>query len=370
MKKPPLCIGLICAVCTLASADAPNLLKADTSLDGTVNNLDLAQLADEWLSTGLPYAPVTKPFPGPGRLRCSQVQRQSVSAGQWATVFDINDGPALVTGFWLACDFPTNPSLQSKNRKTPLRIYFDDHNTPDIEGLTGEIFGSGFEAPANFRGTFAGVTNSKEATEGTGVKGFSGYLRLPMPYYHSIRVDIQNTASSSGLCWMMLERLPMDPNRLYCIGLEPGMYLRTCGYGLGNRWSAYAQVTLLDTNCPTILAGIFHFFDNGTAGGGANWYYLEGDYRIYYADSNTPSYQSPSTEDFYHSSWYFEEGLFDRMDESLVYKENYIIAACRFFPLERAPACENGIKFTWQVGENGGGNPGNTYTSWIVWYYQ
>ena len=366
MKRSLLYITVSLVICAFTAGQPPNLLKADISLDGTVNNVDLGQLAGEWLSDGLPYAPVTRPFPGPGELKCEQTQRNDVNAGQWKTIIDVNDGPALVTSFWLACDFAT------KQRHTPLRIYFDDHNSPDIEGLTGEIFGSGFTKPANFRGTFIGVTNSKASSGESGLYyGFSGYLRLPMPYYQSIRVDIQNTSTSQGPCWMMLERLPMDPNRIYCIGLEPGMYLKTCGYGLAANMLQDSEVTLFDSNSPTILAGLFHFFDNSsTAGGGGNWNYLEGDYRIYYAGSAVSSYRSSGTEDFYHSSWYFEEGLFEYMDECLTLKETNIVAASRFFPLERAPACADGIKLTWQVGDPSMPDPGNTYIRWIVWYYQ
>jgi hypothetical protein len=46
-----------------------------------------------------------KPFPGPGQLKCDQTQRNSVAAGQWETIFNISDGPCIVTNFWMACDF-------------------------------------------------------------------------------------------------------------------------------------------------------------------------------------------------------------------------------------------------------------------------
>jgi hypothetical protein len=342
-----------------------NLIQSDLNFDRIVNAHDLAILSGQWLDTGQPYAPVTKPFPGPAELRCSQTQRNTVLAGQWETIFDIEDGPCLVTNFWMACDFA------GKRRQTSVRIYFDDHNTPDIEGWTGELFACGFYEPANFRGKFVGVTNSQESGEGSGYSGFSGYLRLPMPYYSSIRIDIQNPTENNKLCWMMLERLPIEPNYLYNIGLVPGMYLKTHGYGEANNYTQWSEVTLFDSNQPTILAGVFQFFDNtATSGGGGNWNYLEGDHRIYYNGSGTPAYRGSGCEDFFHSSWYFQEGLFDHMDECLVLKSNYQVAASRFFPLYRAPYGKNGIKFTWQVGDNGLFSPGNPYLRWIVWYYQ
>ncbi|MGD9110473.1 MAG: DUF2961 domain-containing protein [Phycisphaerales bacterium] len=350
-----------------ARADGTKLLKSDSTLDGAVNGFDLAILANEWLTSGQPYAPVTKPFPGPAELRCNQTQRNTVLAGQWETIFNLDDGPCLVTNFWVAADFA------GKRRRTPIRIYFDDHNSPDIEGWTGDLFACGPDEPANFRGDFIGVTNSQESGEGSGYPGFSGYLRLPMPYYESIQVDIQNPTASNKLCWMMLERLPIDPNRLYCIGLKPGMYLKTYGFGQDGNKEHYNELVLLDTSEPTILAGVFQYIDNSTAaGGGNNFKYLEGDHRIYYGTSGTPSYRSSGAEDFYHSSWYFQEGLFDHMDECLVLKNttDYRIAASRFFPLERAPYHEDGIKFTWQVGESAMPDPCEPYVRWITWYYQ
>ncbi|MFA5553526.1 MAG: DUF2961 domain-containing protein [Phycisphaerae bacterium] len=366
MKRQIFSIAISFLLLSFAFAQT-NLLRSDTNCDGTVNNFDLANLANEWLTTGHPYTPVTKPFPGPAELRCDQVQRNTVLAGQWKTIFNLSDGPCLVTNFWVAVDFA------GKRRQTPNRIYFDGRDTPDIEGWTGELFGSGFYEPANFRGEFIGVTNSQEAGEGTGYAGFSGYIRLTMPYYESIRIDVQNPTANNRQCWMMLERMPIDPNYLYNIGLVPGMYLRTYGYGLDGNKTKYSEVVLLDTNEPTILAGVFQFFDNSTtAGGGSNFKYLEGDYRIYYNGSSTASYRCSGTEDFYHSSWYFQEGLFDRMDECLVLKNstNFNLAANRFFPLNRAPYGENGIKFTWQIGEPAMPDPGDTYTRWITWYYK
>lgn len=344
-----------------------NLLKSDINLDGTVNNYDLAELANEWLDSGQPHFPITKPFPGPAELRCGQTQRNNVLAGQWETILDLNDGPCLVTNFWIAVDFA------GKRRQSPIRIYFDDGNEPDIEGWTGDLFACGPNEPANFRGEFAGVTNSQESGEGSGYAGFSGYLRLPMPYYESIRIDVQNPTASNGLCWMMLERLPIDPNRLYSMGLKPGMYLKTYGYGQDGNKEHYSEIALLDTNEPTILAGVFQYIDNSTAaGGGNNFKYLEGDHRIYYGGNSIPAYRSSGAEDFYHSSWYFQEGLFDNMDECLVLKNETSkrIAASRFFSLEKAPYHEDGIKFTWQVGEPAMPDPCEPYVRWITWYYQ
>ncbi len=105
---------MICfLICSGSSGHMETIpVKSDTNLDGTVGFPDLGILANEWLTTGLPYAPVTKPFPGPTELCCDQTQRNTVLAGQWETIFDIDDGPCLVTNFWVAADFA------GKRRKT------------------------------------------------------------------------------------------------------------------------------------------------------------------------------------------------------------------------------------------------------------
>jgi hypothetical protein len=310
-----------------------------------------------------------EPFPGPGKLKCDQVQRFSLPAGQWTTVLNISDGPCLVTNLWLAV------SIEDKERLTPVRIYFDGAGSPQIEGFTGEIFGSGFDYYTTFRGDYVGTTNSQKDGDGSKTyDGFSGYLRLLMPYYSSIRIDIQNTSGGSGMCWMMLERMPITPPDLKIIGLQNGMLLRTYGYGQDGWKTKYTEVPLLDTSEPTILAGLFQFWNNGTGSGvGNNFKYLEGDYRIYYGGSSSASYRSSGTEDFYHSSWYFQEGAFDRPgDEGMVEKHDtsYTCSAWRFFPLWRAPYNVAGIKLTWQVGESAVPDPGNAYTRWISWYYK
>jgi hypothetical protein len=157
------------------------------------------------------------------------------------------------------------------------------------------------------------------------------------------------------------------------MGFQPGMLLRTYGYGQAGNKTKYSELALLQTITPTILAGYFQFNNNDSTGPDF-WTYLEGNYKIYYGGSGTASYESSGTEDFYHSSWYFNEGTFAIDDECMAYKSTgspYQCVMSRFFPLWRAPYSANGIKFTWNVGQSGQGDPGNAiYTRWIVWYYE
>jgi hypothetical protein len=194
-----------------------------------------------------------------------------------------------------------------------------------------------------------------------------------MPYYSSIRIDVKNNSASGGDCWAMLERMSVTKAKLRAMGFRDNMLLRTYGYGLDGWKDKYTEVTLLDQSGSAILAGLFHFFKNSEQGG-SNWYFLEGDYRIYYGGSPTASYRSSGTEDFYHSSWYFYEGAFAEDDECMQAKNatDYTIAMSRFFPLWRAPHHSNSLKLTWQVGESESGyDPGaKTYTRWLVWYYK
>jgi len=81
MNYVRVCLLLVLTVFSgrLMAADS-DLLRSDLNYDSIVNNYDLATLANEWLNIGQPYAPVTKPFPGPAELRCSQTQRNTVLA--------------------------------------------------------------------------------------------------------------------------------------------------------------------------------------------------------------------------------------------------------------------------------------------------
>jgi hypothetical protein len=169
----------------------------------------------------------------------------------------------------------------------------------------------------------------------------------------------------------MLERMPIDPNRLYSLGLKPGIYLKTYGFGHASNFAQNSEVTIFDSNLPTILAGIYQYFNNATSvGGGGNWDFLTGDFRIYYNGSATDSYQSSGCEDFYNSSYKFQEGLFEYTDQCLAMKNTYYqLSVSRFFPLAHAPYGEEGIKLTWTVGD-AGVTTGSTYLRWIIWYYQ
>jgi hypothetical protein len=169
----------------------------------------------------------------------------------------------------------------------------------------------------------------------------------------------------------MLERILIDPNRLYSIGLKPGVYLKSAGYGQANNFVPQSEVTIFDSNQPTIVAGVFQFFNNSTSvGGGGNWNFLTGDHRIYYNGNTTALYQSSGCEDFYNSSFKFQEGLFEYTDLCLAMKNtSYQAAVSRFFPPSNAPCGEYGIKFTWTLGD-AGVSTGMTYLRWIVWYYQ
>jgi hypothetical protein len=303
--------------------------------------------------TAAPYALHSKTAeggPGPGELRCFKQEAFSLPSGQWTTVCNLSDGPALVTNFWIA--------TYSGGRTLPIRITFDgaDPNYPHITGFTGELFSSGFDSTVHFRNNFVGVSRGEAG-------GFSGYLKLLMPYYHSIRVDVYG----GGGDWFMLERKPITNAELKALGITPGMLLRTYGYGLDGQKTRYSELTLLETTGPTILAGLFQYNSSSYS----NFYYLEGNYKIYYGGSGTASYESSGMEDFYHSSWYFLEGAFAVDDECMAAKTNYTTAVSRFFPLWRAPYSQDGLKFTWNVGQNGQGDPGDTvYTRWIAWYYK
>lgn len=297
-----------------------------------------------------------KVFPGPGKLKCSQVQRHICGSKVWTTVFNLSDGPQVVTSLWMAFYFGT------KSRISPLRITFDGAAEPQIIGFTDEIFGGSFDHASTFRARFNGVTRNEPGA-------MSGYLRLPMPYLSSCKIEVYNNNTINGLCWAMVERFPLTFS-VERIGLIPGMYLSTYGYGEAGHIGEFVEKTLFETVKPTILTGLFHYWYPSEPG---NWDYFEGDYKLFYGGEGTPSYRSSGTEDFYFSSWGFHEGVFAEDDKILVAKDSaspYRCCCCRFFRISEAPYHSDGIKLTWTNGEAAAGNPGTVYIRWIVWYYQ
>ncbi len=339
-------------------------------------------------------------------LKCTQVQRYSMSANTWYNPIDITDGPGIITGIWMATTDDTN------GRVTPMTFEFDGGpgsggarigadpaspaNVSDL--LTGEIFGSGFDFPVLFRGPIVGVTNAYAAGEGApgiGFTGFSGYIRLLMPYYSSFKLHIYAEKNSSA--FIMVERMPLNRETMNKLGLDWGMYLRTYGDGLAEnirqqRFSAYAIEDLFDEAGPVYLAGLWMFLNNGWANGSNSWKPLEGDIRIHYDNEGTPSYRCSGLEDFFYSSWYFQEieetdnpfsGIFDNSPQGQIivpFKVNddegsfdYTMVCARYFSNDYMPYAKTNLQIQWQNGEENqgyGAEAEDTYVRWLVWYYK
>lgn len=339
------------------------------------------------------------PFPGQSKLKCDQIQQSACPANSWTTVFDLTDGPGIITCLWLAFQY------SSGGRLTPLTLEFDDPNAggvriganpvgdPGIGNLlTGEMFGIGFDDPAIYRGPLMGVTNSySSGAPGTSWEGFSGYIRLLMPYYRNCKFHIYNDSGSAVNCWAMVERIPLTTQGLNDLGLWDGVYLRTYGDGLSEtprRLTAYDDVVLLDEEGPISLAGSFMFWNNSWhASAGNNFAFLEGDVKIFYDQEANPSYRSSGMEDFYHGSWYFQEmydspysqryGIQDyhlsgQIAVPMKNNSTYKIAMQRFWYPSWMPHAKRNLKLQTSNGQSGQGvgNPGYAYCRWVTWYYK
>ncbi len=296
---------------------------------------------------------------GSRRLKCDKAE--SISAdGTYKTLVNVSDGPAVVTNLWFAFSAASASLLTDK-----VRITFDGAS-PQITCVIGDFCGTGGTDAVRFRHSLAGGALALDTPPTTAT--LSGFIKLPMPYSTSLKVEC-NLASGSMFC--MAERYAFTSDSSFKAYGFPNktMRLYTTGDGSTSTPAGGAASTFLNTNVPTILAGIVHSMSNTITPG-----YLEGNYKIYYAGSGTASFESSGTEDFYHSSFYFQEGPFGDDDEACVFNNASINGTTsrtmvnRFFPLDRAPYDPSGVKLTWN---NGDIDPGGvTTTRWLVWYYK
>jgi hypothetical protein len=315
------------------------------------------------------------PFPGCGKLKQSYIKAAALAASSTTTIFNsvsdpnITVGPGTVTRFWFAVLGDANTYADYTSR---ILFYFDGNSTPQINSTLGEMFGVGEQGVSSgqtFRGAIIGCTTNNEGR-------FSGYVYLKMPYYTSVRVDFNNMDTCGCTYWAQLETVPMNPSSLSSVGLQNGMYLRTAYLPVVTNIAAYAETTLLDVNGPVILCGWAQNIYNYS---GANLYYLEGPYKIYYDSNSIPSSASSGTEDELDSSWYFgNESAYTKLmqnppAEGLIYYPGgspYSVDICKFWPLSNAPYAANHLKLTWTNGVSGSGNPGNqVQTRALIWYY-
>jgi hypothetical protein len=224
------------------------------------------------------------------------------------------------------------------DKDATIRIYIDDETSPSIEFQLLMGHGIGFVDPTN-KTPWSTKRISQDADHGT-------YNNYQIPFSKSLQVTAIHPVG--GAFWYIIRgvyyyplifgelQLPADARlRLYKnvnISLEPLQFL-----DLANVQSSSGvlfQVTL--------------------AANSSTFHYLEACMRAYIDDSNSTTWLSSGTEDFFLSAYYFNEGIFHSDNSGLTYvKGPGTMSAYKFF--ENDPILfTKSLRLRWRSGETVG----------------
>ena len=272
-------------------------------------------------------------------VKCFSRERFELPVGTTTEIFNVS-GAGSITKLWFAFE-----SLSSgvNVRNITWKMTFNDAATPQVNGVrTQDLVGLGIDAPGIFHSGRLAVTRNDTSHYG-------GFLKIPMPYKTSARIEVTVPAGSGFLwCWLMVQYADNPPpvGQLN-LTTDHVLHIDNTVFTV----AATAEQTLLETVIPTYLLGFFQRFTPGS--GGQDLKYQEGDYRIYFDGSLTADFQSSGTEDLFDSSWYFNEGPFIKDEEALLGLNDFTgeMAAYKFWFTEPMPRGSTGLKLTWQNGD-------------------
>lgn len=286
----------------------------------------------EWVTTTLTTTLLNK-------VKSVQQQFASLPDNTWTEIAGASDS-GVIQKIWMATDGPV--------AGFKIRITFDGASTPQIGGIIGiplsDLFGAR-EISSRYRTDFWGQSIISGA--------FSGYVNLEMPFSTSFSIELLGPAHTY---WVIAEyrQSPNVPNMS-----DPSM--RLFAEHVIQTASELDEVTLFDQSHQCIFMGLVHDIT-----GHASYYTLEGDYKFYYGSSPTLGYQSSGGEDFYDSSYYFDEGTYHLAKVGLLYKSGGRTITYRRWEIADAPADATRFKITWQNGQSGSGT---AHTHLTRWYY-
>ena len=260
-------------------------------------------------------------------------------------------GPGVVKSLRVLA--PQADNLQLRN--LILRVWFDDHKTPDIEAPVADFFGNAYGAKS-FNSFF--LQNYGP--------GYSMYCRFPMPYQSKARFSIENrTGKSLGIgLFPDFTSTSFAPNTEY---FHADFNQEITKSGRAHAWLKIAG-----------QAG--HFVGvTQTMQGGETLGYCEGDDQVRvdeqkwgattkdFPNTVVGPWNGTGTEDCFNSAWYFGDGIVSRpMNGCLVREDLGRIDTFRFF-VNDAPVWQDSID---AQTEHGGTNDGDGlyYSSVAYWY--
>ncbi|GAA1489690.1 DUF2961 domain-containing protein [Brachybacterium sacelli] len=177
-----------------------------------------------------------------------------------------------------------------------LRIHVDDSEHPQIAAPIADLFGLGLARVRNYASRWVGASSG----------GF--YLTLPMPFRHSLRIDIDNRDPD--------QRVDLFLNGLYQLAdLPPDAPVLHGAFSTG-RHQGEDPLTLLEATGPGRYVGTLLSLQGEPR---SYLSYLEAPEHI---DADGEQIIGTGMEDYFLGGWYFREGPVIGPDHGVILKDN------------------------------------------------
>jgi hypothetical protein len=270
----------------------------------------------------------------------------NIAGGATATVKPIAGG-GVIESLTLSAPLASDAQL----RRMVLRVWFDDHKTPDIEAPVSDFYGNSF-GHRPFKSLFLEQTASGDMV-----------CRFPMPFAKQARITVEN-----GNPEPVSVRVATGIRTARFVG-GSHLYLHaTFRQEVSERSKPQPWVSVAGQR--GFLAGIVQSMSGTQLG------FLEGDEQIRVDDEQIAAcdvngtviapWNGTGTEDFFNCGWYFGKPCALPLHGCLVIDPGATVSAYRYFAGD-APVFQRSLDANL---ENGGANnsPRVAYASVAFWY--
>jgi len=313
-------------------------------------------------------------------LKRFHLKQVSVNQG-WNNLFELDNTGGCGTYLWYATS-----SVAGTAFNNAFRITFDGAKIPQFGGIYGigveDLFGYGYgfgsltpqslNGDLYLRNRLLGVTRADSLNQ----TEHGAYINLIMPFSSGIKVEFY--AVQALTLWFQID---------YLTGSYPSSILGSLAPYTD--WTLHAvskknvsvnwqqEFSLLDVSGDSgeyqgfALLGLAQH--EMTPNGGSETY-LEGPYSIYTDETNTPTYMTSGTEDFFDSAYDFAEGTFQTETAGVTVLFPSTLAAWsvrfyRYFDINILPMSATNLRFTWINGfMSWTANQTVTSSSTVLWY--
>lgn len=188
------------------------------------------------------------------------------------------EGPGVITHLW----FTSHAGWVHELNALSLRIWFDGHETPDVEVPLGDFFAAG-------QGTPATVESIPVQVSSTG--GLSAYWRMPFAKSAKITVTNDNPDRGTGLYWQV------DYTQMELPEHAPHFH---AGYRQEYPAALGSDYVIADLEGKGRFVGTVMSVTMSQAG-----WFGEGDDFFYVDGEKVPSLQGTGSEDYFNDAWGF-----------------------------------------------------------------